>query len=98
MKKLDETTALEGVGSTVGLAADEPPRYNSVVAGQLLCIRDALIMGDHNEAYHLLYLIADPNLCNLEPWAEMERIALAANLQGNRTRRRRVLRNEVKRC
>lgn len=61
---------------TVKLAATDPkPEYNSVIARQLLCIRDALVMDDYAEAYHLLYLIADPNLSSTEPWAEMERKA-----------------------
>lgn len=61
---------------SVGLAAADPkPEYNSVIAGQLLCIRDAIVMEDYDEAYHLLYLIADPNLSSTEPWAEMERKA-----------------------
>jgi hypothetical protein len=72
-----------GANLSVGLAAVDPkPEYNSVVAGQLLCIRDALVIDDYAEAYHLLYLIADPNLSSTEPWAEMERKAANVELRG----------------
>jgi hypothetical protein len=47
----------------------------STVAGQLISIRDELAKGDAQEAYHLLYGIADPNYTNLEPWAKLENIA-----------------------
>lgn len=54
---------------------DGRPEYNSVTAGQLLCIRNALVVNDYDTAYELLYAIADPNFTSIEPWAEMERIA-----------------------
>ncbi len=48
----------------------------SLVAGQLICIRDALSKNDINEAYHLLYGIADPNYTRTEPWNRLEEIAM----------------------
>jgi len=45
------------------------------VAIQILKIKDALIKGDDIEAYHQLYIIADPDCIKLTPWEEIERIS-----------------------
>jgi hypothetical protein len=46
-----------------------------LLANQLLKIRDALVIEDYEEAYHQLYLIADPETEKLDPWAEIEDLA-----------------------
>lgn len=43
-----------------------------VKAESLLAIRDALLADDLNEAYHQLYMIADPAFCEMEPWRNLE--------------------------
>lgn len=45
------------------------------VAQNLLKIRHALVVGDAQEAYRWLYLIADNGRDSLTPWDELERIA-----------------------
>jgi hypothetical protein len=54
--------------------AAEGERARRADAPKLLAIRDALVKGDVEEAYHQLYSLADPEFCNLQPWAELERI------------------------
>lgn len=45
------------------------------LANQLIKIRQALVIEDYEEAYHQLYLIADPNTEKIDPWAEIESLA-----------------------
>jgi len=42
------------------------------VVEKILRARDALILGDRNEAYHQLYGIANPGYDSYFPWHEME--------------------------
>lgn len=55
-------------------------------AVNLLKMRDALVVGDAQEAYHWLYLIADNGRDSLTPWDELEARAVLEqqtdNLQG----------------
>lgn len=44
----------------------------NVLAEKLLAMRNALIRGDLNEAYHQLYTIADPEFESLTPWKNLE--------------------------
>ena len=46
------------------------------IAKQVIECRDALALGDANEAYHQLYLIASPNLDKQadEVWKELEQL------------------------
>ena len=39
---------------------------------KLLAIRDALLKEDINEAYHILYTIADPTFSSFDPWKLLE--------------------------
>ena len=43
-----------------------------VPIAELLAIRDNLIKGDVDEAYHILYSVADPKFEKHNPWAEWE--------------------------
>lgn len=42
------------------------------VAQKILAAKEALVVGDHNEAYHQLYSIADPEFISFEPWQNLE--------------------------
>lgn len=39
---------------------------------KLLKARDALVVGDIDEAYHQLYSIASPEFSSLDPWVKLE--------------------------
>ena len=39
---------------------------------KLLALRDELVRGDLEEAYHILYGIASPNFDQFEPWKKWE--------------------------
>lgn len=41
---------------------------------KLLELRDALIIKDIDEAYHILYSLADPDFNKINPWHEWEEI------------------------
>ena len=45
------------------------------VVRKLFLARDALVADDLAEAYHQLYLIADPTLSSYYPWRALERQA-----------------------
>lgn len=45
------------------------------VAQKILAVRDALVEGDPDEAFHQLYSIASPYFDKYEPWQELEKIA-----------------------
>ncbi len=42
---------------------------------KLLTIGDALLIDDYGEAWHQLYLIADPECVQYEPWDNLEKWA-----------------------
>jgi hypothetical protein len=48
------------------------------VAWGILAVRDALVIGDSQEAYHQLYMLASPNFDKRsdEVWSELEAIAV----------------------
>ena len=52
-------------------------KFTPADAKRLLAIRDALVQGDSNEAYHQLYSIVSPNfdVNSDEMWVELENIA-----------------------
>lgn len=56
----------------------EPPpaltdRMPHDVAVKILRVRDLLVEKDYDEAYHVLYSIADPAYTSFTPWADLER-------------------------
>lgn len=53
------------------------------VAGQLIGIRDALVSGNNDDAYHFLYCLADPNFCSTAPWETLEQGATAITNTGD---------------
>ena len=42
------------------------------IKAKLLKIRDSLVAEDTNEAYHVLYSIADPTFWSFDPWQSLE--------------------------
>lgn len=44
------------------------------IAEKLILLRDALVQGDTDEAYHQLYCIADPSFSKYDPWIELEKL------------------------
>lgn len=61
-------------------AAHEPApaltdRVPHDIAVKILRVRDLLVEKDYDEAYHVLYSIADPSYTSFTPWAELERTA-----------------------
>lgn len=50
----------------------DPATLPRDVVVKLLAIRDALIKEDYYEAWHQLYLIADPECLEFTPWAKLE--------------------------
>jgi hypothetical protein len=61
---------------TITESIDGDVAMSQLVAGQLIAIREELAKGYTQEAYHLLYGIADPNYTSLEPWKRLEEIAM----------------------
>ena len=54
-------------------AAEKPPEDAvAVPVEKLLYMRDCLIRGDVDEAYHTLYGLASPNFDKFSPWSEWE--------------------------
>lgn len=49
------------------------PQLPAEVVHRILKCRDALVMGDRDEAYHQLYAIASPAFDKYFPWDEMEK-------------------------
>jgi len=47
-------------------------RFSKEDKEKLLACRDALLTENIQEAYHQLYLIADPKCESLTPWKELE--------------------------
>jgi len=50
----------------------EPRKIPKDVAEKILKSRDALLKEDYEEAYHVLYSIANPDFDSIEPWVELE--------------------------
>jgi hypothetical protein len=48
-------------------------------AKTVIAIRDALVGGSIDEAYHLLYAAVDPDFVKLQPWDEIEASALTTS-------------------
>jgi TPP-dependent pyruvate/acetoin dehydrogenase alpha subunit len=64
--------------------ASEPIEKEQEIAVKLIAIRDALVKEDYSEAYHQLYLIADPEMESTEPWKKLEDIARKQTDNGDR--------------
>jgi len=52
---------------------DNNTQLPAEVVHRILKCRDALVMGDRDEAYHQLYAIASPAFDKYFPWDEMEK-------------------------
>jgi hypothetical protein len=58
------------------------PSMRQDLAKKLLAIRDEFAKEDYNEAYHILYSIANPGFDSYEPWEYLEKIAAGESTEG----------------
>jgi hypothetical protein len=82
-KAYQAAAPIDNVAHIISESSDGVIAVSSLVAGQLLAMREVLATGDTDEAYHMLYGIADPNYTSLEPWKRLEEIALIPDTQAN---------------
>ncbi|MGN6417776.1 MAG: hypothetical protein ACTHMC_09810 [Pseudobacter sp.] len=64
----------EGAAQWENRARDAEERIR-LLAGRLLEMRDEMVKGDLQGAYHILYSIANPMFDSLKPWSELEKLA-----------------------
>jgi hypothetical protein len=83
-KAYQAAAPIGNVAHIISESSDGVIAVSSVVAGQLLAMREVLATGDTDEAYHMLYGIADPNYTSLEPWKRLEEIALIPDTQAKK--------------
>jgi hypothetical protein len=62
-------------GASYAQSLQRPGWVSPEVARKLLAIRDELAKPDYDEAYHILYSIANPKFDSYQPWELLEKIA-----------------------
>ena len=72
-------TETEAIAAWNRRSSDEQAEVVGVPAATIIAMRDALIAGELNEAYHQLYTVADPEFCQMEPWRNLEHKAALAS-------------------
>lgn len=56
----------------MGSIATDPKTLPADIKQKLIAIRDALVKDDINEAYYVLYSIADPDFKTFFPWEALQ--------------------------